>query len=483
MYHSNGNYEAFARPRKPAGVEQKQAWIVGAGLASLAAAVFLVRDAQMDPRRITILEAMSLPEGACDGIEDPAKGFKIRGGREMENHFECLWDLFRSIPSLETEGASVLDEFYWLNKDDPNYSLTRATMDRGQDGRTDGTFTLSDKAQRSLMKLFLTRNQDLEGQRIVDVLIPDFFESNFWLYWRTMFAFEDWHSALEMKLCLQRFVHHIGGLPDFSALKFTRYNQYESLILPMVSWLQQHGVNFVYDTRVPNVVFDITARRKVARRIEWLQQGRPGGVDLDENQLVFVTNGSCVENTSWGDHHTAPVLDAEIRERGVWSLWRNIARQDPSFGRPDAFCTTPPAALPQPVARAVRGLDLRPVHRPARGLRAQADAGVHRRGDRAGVAVPPGRSRRPDRRSPGPVDHLAALHDALHHQLLPAPSCRGPSRRRAPGLRELRLPGAVRRDRARHHPHHRVLGAYRHGGGLHPARRGARRTGGLGQHL
>ena len=32
----------------------------------------------------------------------------------MENHFECLWDLFSSIPSLETEGASVLDEYYWL---------------------------------------------------------------------------------------------------------------------------------------------------------------------------------------------------------------------------------------------------------------------------------------------------------------------------------------------------------------------------------
>ena len=46
----------------------------------------------------------------------------------MENHFECLWDLFRSIPSLETEGVSVLDEYYWLNKDDPNYSLMRATV-------------------------------------------------------------------------------------------------------------------------------------------------------------------------------------------------------------------------------------------------------------------------------------------------------------------------------------------------------------------
>ena len=46
--------------------------------------------------------------------------------------------------------------------------------------------------------------------------------SNFWLYWQTMFAFEKWHSALEMKLYIQRFIHHIGGLPDFSALKFTQ---------------------------------------------------------------------------------------------------------------------------------------------------------------------------------------------------------------------------------------------------------------------
>ena len=40
MYYSNGNYEAFARPLKPAGVDEKSAWLVGAGLASLAAACF-----------------------------------------------------------------------------------------------------------------------------------------------------------------------------------------------------------------------------------------------------------------------------------------------------------------------------------------------------------------------------------------------------------------------------------------------------------
>ncbi|WP_312401559.1 oleate hydratase, partial [Stenotrophomonas indicatrix] len=123
MYYSSGNYEAFARPRKPQGVDNKTAWFVGSGLASLAGAAFLVRDGRMPGERITILEQQQIAGGALDGLKVPEKGFVIRGGREMEDHFECLWDLFRSIPSLEIDDASVLDEFYWLNKDDPNYSL------------------------------------------------------------------------------------------------------------------------------------------------------------------------------------------------------------------------------------------------------------------------------------------------------------------------------------------------------------------------
>ena len=47
IYYTNGNYEAFARPEKPEGVEEKHAYIVGSGLASLAAACFLVRDGQV----------------------------------------------------------------------------------------------------------------------------------------------------------------------------------------------------------------------------------------------------------------------------------------------------------------------------------------------------------------------------------------------------------------------------------------------------
>lgn len=337
MYYSNGNYEAFARPLKPVDVDKKSAYLVGAGLASLAAACFLVRDGQMKGENIHILEELNISGGACDGIKDSEKGFIIRGGREMENHFECLWDLFRSIPSIETEGVSVLDEFYWLNKKDPNYSLMRVTVNRGEDAHTDGKFGLSEKASKELVKLFMTRDEDLYDKTISDVFSEEVINSNFYLYWRTMFAFREFHSALEMKLYLQRFIHHIEGLPDLSALKFTKYNQYESLILPMVKYLEAHGVQFQYDTQVTNVIFDIKDGKKLAKKIVYIHEGKEQSIELTKNDLVFVTNGSCTENSTLGDQYHAPEFNGSIS--GCWQLWRNIAKQDKAFGNPDKFCT------------------------------------------------------------------------------------------------------------------------------------------------
>ncbi len=339
IYYTNGNYEAFARPEKPAGIEEKSAYLVGSGLASLAAACFLVRDAQMPGKNIHILEAMDIAGGACDGIDDPTRGYVMRGGREMEDHFECLWDLFHSIPSLEIPGASVLDEYYWLNKHDPNYSLCRATEHRGEDAHTDGKFRLSQKGSMEIMKLFFTKDEDLYDKTIEDVFDDEVFRSDFWLYWRTMFAFENWHSALEMKRYFQRFIHHIGGLPDFSALKFTRYNQYESLILPMQKYLEAAGVEFRFSTEVTNVRFEIKDGKKTARAIECRTKNGEMEIPLTEKDLVFITNGSCTEGTIYGDQDHAPLGDAEVRSSGCWSLWKKIAAQDPAFGHPEKFCS------------------------------------------------------------------------------------------------------------------------------------------------
>ena len=341
MYYSSGNYEAFARPLKPEGVDGKSAYIVGSGLAALTAACYLVRDGQMKGEHVHILEKEQLAGGACDGWKFENVGYVMRGGREMDNHFEVMWDLFRSIPSIETEGVSVLDEYYWLNKHDPNYSLCRATVNRGEDAHTDGKFDISDKGAMEIMKLFFTPNEELQNKRITDVFDDEVLNSNFWLYWRTMFAFENWHSALEMKLYIQRFIHHIGGLPDFKALRFTKYNQYESMILPMVKYLESFGVQFHFGVKVVNVEFDCTPERKQATRIDVIRDGNEESIDLTENDLVFITNGGCVENSSIGSQNTPAPYNYEIKKGGGWDMWKKIAAQDPSFGHPDKFCSDP----------------------------------------------------------------------------------------------------------------------------------------------
>ena len=341
MYYSSGNYEAFATPKKPEGVDSKSAYIVGSGLAALSAACYLVRDAQMKGERVHVLEKDPIPGGACDGYKYQDIGYVMRGGREMDNHFECMWDLFRSIPSIEDENHTVLDEYYWLNKADPNYSLCRATVNRGEDAHTDGKFGLSDKAAMEIMKLFMTPDEGLYDKKITDFFDDEVLNSNFWMYWRTMFAFENWHSALEMKRYLQRYIHHIGGLPDFTALRFTRYNQYESMILPMVKYLEGFGVQFHYNTKVTNNAFDCAGGKKQATRIDVLHDGQEESIDLTENDLVFITNGGCVENSTLGSQNTPAPYKPEIKEGGGWDLWRKIAAQDPSFGHPDKFCYDP----------------------------------------------------------------------------------------------------------------------------------------------
>lgn len=341
MYYSSGNYEAFARPEKPEGVEHKSAYFIGTGLGALAAGCFLVRDAQMPGNHIHYFEKDPVPGGACDGYKYPGVGYVMRGGREMDNHFECMWDLFRSIPSIETEGVSVLDEYYWLNKKDPNFSLCRATEHQGQDAHTENKFNLSDKAQMEIMKLYFTPDEDLYDKKITDFFDDEVLNSNFWMYWRTMFAFANWHSALEMKLYLKRFVHHVGGLPDFTALRFTRYNQYESMILPMVKYLEAHGVQFHYNTKVTDVRFEIRGTQKTARKVVFEKDGQQDEIDLTEEDYLFITNGGNVENSSIGAQDKACEFKTDIQPSGGWDLWRRIAAQDPAFGHPDKFCGDP----------------------------------------------------------------------------------------------------------------------------------------------
>lgn len=342
MYYSSGTYEAFAHPEKPEGVEKKSAYIIGTGLAGLTAAFYLVRDGQMPGNHIHLLEKLKLAGGSCDGYKDVHKGFYMRGGREMDNHFEIMWDVFRDVPSIETPNVSVLDEYYWLNKHDPNYSLCRATVNKGEDAHTDKLFKLDKDSAMALSQLFITPEADLEDKKISDVLPESFWETNFWLYWQTMFAFQKWSSALEMKRYLCRYVHHIDGLPDFSALRFTKYNQYESMILPLIEYLKKHDVDVQFGMDVKNIVIEDVDGKKTAKELIYVKDNKEQSIPLTADDLVFITNGCCTDTSCYGDQTHAPDLSHIVNGQGEsWDLWKNIAKQakHDEYGHPDVFCS------------------------------------------------------------------------------------------------------------------------------------------------
>ena len=341
MYYGAGTYEAFAHPKTPEGANRKSAYIIETGLAGLSAAFYLVRDGKVKGDRIHLLEKLELSGGSCDGRKDITKGFYMRGGREMDNHFECMWDMYRDVPSIETPDVSVLDEYYWLNKEDPNYSLCRASINRGEDAHTDKMFKLDKESAMALSKLFITKEKDLEDKKISDVLPESFWKTNFWLYWQTMFAFQKWSSALEMKRYLCRYCHHIDGLPDFSALRFTKYNQYESMILPLVKYLESNGVKIEYGIDVKNVIIENSNGKKIARKIIYVKDGKELSIDLIEDDLVFITNGCCTDTSCYGDQNTAPDLSHLKDGKGEsWDMWNNIAAQaeNGEYGDPSKFC-------------------------------------------------------------------------------------------------------------------------------------------------
>ncbi|SEN46158.1 oleate hydratase [Peptostreptococcus russellii] len=333
---TNGSYHALVNTRKPKGIENKSAYLVGTGIASLAAGCFLIRDAHMDGSKITFLEQLDLPGGSLDGEFRENIGYVARGGREMGQHFECLWSLFSSLQSVEDPNMTVLDHLYYTNYDDPNSSNCRITKNRGE-RHDNGKFNLGEKLATELATFVSLSDEELENKSIEEFFSEELLNTDFWTFWRTMFAFENWHSALEMKMYMNRFIHHVAGLPDLSALQFTRHDQFTSMVTPMINYLKEHGAKIEYGVTVDNVEFDISDKKKVAKKIHgYYKDGKELSIDLTEDDLVFITNGSITEGSGYGDDNTPAEFNKE--QGGCWELWKNIAAQCDEFGHPEVFC-------------------------------------------------------------------------------------------------------------------------------------------------
>lgn len=322
--------------------KDSKVYIVGSGIAGLSAAYYFIRDGHFTPENITFIEQLHIDGGSLDGAGNAEQGYIIRGGREMDCTYENLWDMFQDIPALEMPAPySVLDEYRLVNDNDSNYSVARLIHEQGK-VKDFSKFGLNKKDQLAIIKLLLKKKEELDDVTIEKYFSSTFIESNFWTFWRTMFAFENWHSLLEFKLYMHRFLHAIDGLNDLSSLIFPKYNQYDSFVTPLGKWLKEKGVKIQLNTLVKDLDMLINAEGKVVKGIITEQSGKEVNIPITENDFVIVTTGSMTEDTSYGDNTTAPVLTVDNSSSGQsagWKLWKNLAAKSPIFGKPEKFCS------------------------------------------------------------------------------------------------------------------------------------------------
>lgn len=318
----------------------RKAWIIGSGIAGLSAAFYMIRDGGMKGENITILDALDVAGGSLDGAGDAEQGYIVRGGREMNFNYDNLWDMFQDVQALELpEGYSVLDEYRLLNDNDPNWSKARLMHNQGQI-RDFSTFGLTKPQQWELIRLLLKRKEDLDDLTIQDYFSEGFLQSNFWFLWRSMFAFENWQSLLEMKLYMHRFLDSIDGFGDMSCLVFPKYNQHDSFVKPLVAHLKKHGVKVQFATRAYDLRMVEAEGRRTVTGIHVKVGDKDQMIDVGDKDVVFALTGSMTEGTAYGDMDHAPHLERGRTDPGPdsdWALWKNLAQKSPVFGKPQKF--------------------------------------------------------------------------------------------------------------------------------------------------
>jgi len=317
-------------------------YIVGSGIAGMSAAYYFIRDGHVPAENITFLEQLHIEGGSLDGAGNAKDGYVIRGGREMDMTYENLWDMFQDIPALEMPAPySVLDEYRLINDNDSNYSKARLIHNLGEI-KDFSKFGLAKKDQLAIIKLLLKKKEELDDLTIEDYFSESFLSSNFWTFWRTMFAFENWHSLLELKLYMHRFLHAIDGLNDLSSLVFPKYNQYDTFVTPLRKVLQDKGVKIQFNVLVKDLDIQSNTEGKTVEGIITEQSGKEVRIPLGPNDFVIVTTGSMTEDTFYGDNTKAPIIGIDNNTSGQsagWKLWKNLAAKSAIFGKPEKFCS------------------------------------------------------------------------------------------------------------------------------------------------
>ena len=323
----------------PERIAEKHAHIIGGGIAGLSAAAFLITDASMQANHVTIYETLPLMGGSMDAAGNAKSGYTSRGERELESFMECLWYICGKVPSLQTEGQTILDETHRANIREPIDSHFRLMEKQGRLYDYTGPL-MSPHDGKRVLELMLTPESEIEMTTALDWFSPEFTKSVFWLCWSSMLAFRDYHSLIEIKRYIARFMNNDDGMTHLKRILHTEFNEYDSIIKPIHVWLKSLGVQFRSGTTVTDIATRDVAGETLATELTVSDATGVHRLPLTRDDLVFFTNGSLTQNATMGDTDTAPKFNRDTKNRGCFTVWESLAARDPKFGRPAAFISS-----------------------------------------------------------------------------------------------------------------------------------------------
>ncbi|MFW9078441.1 oleate hydratase [Pseudomonas sp. P2757] len=317
------------KPREP----DPHFYLVGGGIAAMAAAAFLIRDGDVSGHNITLFEKLDRPGGSLDGGGSAIAGYVMRGGRMFESKYVCTLELFASIPTLDSSTTVTLETLAWNER---IHTSSKSRLARNGLRETAPEFGLTEGDILTIERIAIESEEALGRTTIADQFSESFFQTQFWLMWCTTFAFQPWHSAAEFRRYIVRFAHMVAGFNRLEGIMRTVYNQYDSLIRPLHKWLAERGVVFELGACVTDMHLREQIDGKSVKRILYDRADDHLFVDVQRCDRVLVTLGSMTEAASIGGMDQAPQLNGKAI-KGAWALWETLAKGRPEFGHPQVF--------------------------------------------------------------------------------------------------------------------------------------------------
>lgn len=330
----------MAQERKTSVIDRTQckAHLVGGGIASLAAAAFLIKEGDLSGNNIYIYEEQSKAGGSLDANGDADKGYVLHGGRMFEKNFTSTLELLSFVPSITNSAKTAKQELLEFQQEFGWNGTARLVSGGEIEDITSWGFSARDRLE---MTELLAVPEDLIGKkRINDWFRAEFFQTNFWLIWSTTFGFEPWHSASEFKRSVRRFSYLASNGDRNHEIFRTKYNQYDAIVRPLVRWLAERGVHFEMSCQVSDMDFRIDEKSKTVEKIHLNRNGHFEAVEVGEYDLVLVTNGSITAAATFGGMDAAPVLETSDNH-GAWELWEKLSLKNSDFGNPEVFNKSP----------------------------------------------------------------------------------------------------------------------------------------------